>query len=176
MLSKEEAYLNIRPSTPPPPASPPHDAPEEMRVGAERSHLSERLNGEFSIGTCCACKETRLNANYRRGRDDRNIYFSVATNKITGVFTKRNIAIPTWRASDGVVRYDVPSALAVLALKEQLLIARLSVTVTIRHLARGGVARAGNVATFPKPADPVAAVLPRLPFEANMVRVRSGAT
>ena len=69
----------------------------------------------------------------------------------------------------------MPDALTALALAEKLLIARLSVTVTIHHLAHGGVASTGHVATFPKPVESMAAALPRLPYEVTIVRARRGA-
>ena len=74
------------------------------------------------------------------------------------------------------MRYDIPGALAGLTLAEKLLIARLSVTVAIHRLAHGGVSSTGRVATFPKPVGPMAAVLPRLPSELTIVRVRRGAS
>ena len=80
------------------------------------------------------------------------------------------------RDSDGVARYDPHPAIADLALAEKLLIDRLSVTATMHRLAHGGVASTGHVATCPKPADPMAAVLPILPPEVTIVRVRRGAT
>ena len=73
------------------------------------------------------------------------------------------------------MRYDIPGVLANLTLAEKLLIARLSVTVTIHHLAHGGVASTGHVTTFPKPVEPMAAVLPRLPSEVTIVRAGRGA-
>ena len=59
---------------------------------------------------------------------------------------------------------------------ENILIARLSVAVTIHRLAHGGVASAGHVATSPNPVDPIGDVLPRLPSDVAIVRVRRGAT
>ena len=53
-----------------------------------------------------------------------------------------------------MVRFDITGALAWMALTEKLLIARLSVTVKMHRLARGGVASAGDVAAFPNPAGP----------------------
>ena len=75
----------------------------------------------------------------------------------------------------GVARYDLPSAPADIALAGKLLIARLSVTVTIHHLAHGGAASAGRVATFPKPVELMEAALPRFPAGVTTVRARRGA-
>ena len=61
---KEERYLRNLPVLPPSPASPPIAEPEERRVGADRAPSFARLTGECSTGTCVACMETRLNANY----------------------------------------------------------------------------------------------------------------
>ena len=94
MRAKQEAYLNIHPETPPPPASPPLGAPEALRVGAERALLLDRIDGEFAIGTCSACKETRLGATNRRKKD--GLTLSIRCQKSDhGVFTGRNNAIPT---------------------------------------------------------------------------------
>ena len=66
MISKEEAYLNARDLIRRKPASPPPDTPDEMRVGAESAIAFYRTAGEFSIGTCIACRESRLGATYRK--------------------------------------------------------------------------------------------------------------
>ena len=75
----------------------------------------------------------------------------------------------------GGARYDVADALTALKIGAKILIQRLSVTVTIHHLAHGGVASAGRVATFPKPVGPMEAGLPRLPSDVTIARVRRGA-
>ena len=75
----------------------------------------------------------------------------------------------------GGKHYDVPVAPAGLTLAEELLIARLSVTVAIHLLSHGGVASTGHVATFPKPVESMAAVLPRVPSDVAIIRVRRGA-
>ena len=93
-----------------------------------------------------------------------------------GLCTENNNAIPVWRDAAGGKHYDAPEAPKCLTLSEKLLIARLSAAVTIHHLEHGGVASAGRVATFPKPAEPIADVLPRLPSEVTLARVRRGAT
>ena len=144
MLSKEQAYLNAHAVLPPKPASPPPDTPDALRVGAESALAFERLTGEFSLGTCIACRETRLNATYRRGRGGEKICLRCHSDK-QGIYTEKNNALPTWRGADGETRYDVPVALTDLTLAEKLLIARLSVTVTIHHLSHGGVASTGHV-------------------------------
>ena len=93
-----------------------------------------------------------------------------------GLFTEKNNAIPVWRDASGAKHHDAPDVPKCLTLAEKLLIARLSVAAAIHRLAHGGVASAGHVATFPNPAEPMAAVLPSLPSGVTFVRVRRGAT
>ena len=146
-----------------------------MRDAADRALSFERRTGEFALGTCGSCMETRLSAKYRKGRGGEKIFARrYADNH--GIFTEKNNAIPARRDAHGMVRYDTPCALAGLTLAEKLLIARLSVTVAIHRLAHGGVASAGRVATFPKPVGPMAEVLPRLPSDVTIARARRGAT
>ena len=100
VLAKEEDYLNTRPALPPPPASPPIDTPEGMRVGAVRALFFERLTGEFAIGTCVArFRETPLNATYRKAKGGQRICLRRQKEK-HGVSTVSNNAIPTWRGSE----------------------------------------------------------------------------
>ena len=93
-----------------------------------------------------------------------------------GFIYRENNAAPVWRDASSGKHYDVPDVLKCLKLEEKLLIERLSVAVTIHHLAHGGVESACHVATFPKPAEPMAAVRPRLPCDVTIARVRRGAT
>ena len=175
VLAKEEAYLVSHPFLPPNPASrlPTHRA--RCASGRrERALAFERTTGEFSLGTCVACRETRLNATYRESRGGEKICLMCHSDKQV-IYTYKNNAPPTWRDADGGKHYDVPVALSDLTIAEKLLIARLSATVTIQHLSHGGVASTGYVATFPKPVEPMAAVLPRLPSDVAIIRVRRGA-
>ena len=102
--------------------------------------------------------------------------FATVAEKISRGVSQRETAPPTRRDAEGRARFDIPVALAARKLAGKLLIARLSVTVTTRRLANGGMASTGRVATIPKPVDPIAAAIPRFPSEATLVRVRRGAT
>ena len=93
-----------------------------------------------------------------------------------GLYTEKNNAIPLWRDPSGAKNYDAANVLAALALSETLLIARLSLAVTIHHLAHGGGASAGDVATSPKPVAPYSIFLSMTPSEAAIAQVRRGAT
>ena len=178
VLSKEAAHLNTRAVLQPKPASTPPAKPGAMRVGAEGAIACGRPKGEFALGTCLACRGARLNATYRKGgggeREREKIWLRCHSEK-QGIYTEENNAPPTWRGADGRARYDVPVALTDLTIAEKLIIARLSVTVAIHRLAHGGVSSTGHVATFPEPAEPMAAVLPRLPADVAIIRVRRGA-
>ena len=81
VLSKEEAYLKTHAVLPHKPASPPPDTPSAMRVGAESALAFERIAGEFSLGTCIACRETRLNATYRKGMGGEKICLRCSSDK-----------------------------------------------------------------------------------------------
>ena len=89
-----------------------------------------------------------------------------------GIYAEKNNALPTWRGAGGEKRYDAPFAPTDLTLAEKILIARLSVTATIHQLAHGGVASTGQVS---EAGGPMAAVLPRLPADGTVIRVRRGA-
>ena len=174
VMAKGDAYLTTRPVPPPRPAHPPPDTPEAMRVAAERALAFQRLTREFALGTCVACRETRLNAPYSKGRGGEKIFLMCSSYK-KGGFTEKNNAPPTWIDAERQTRYDFPGALTALAISEKILIARLSVTAAIHHLAHVGVASTGHVSKFPKPADSIAADPPRLPPDVTIVRVRHGA-
>ena len=73
--TKDWAYIGARPVLPPRPARPPPDTPEAMRAAAERGLAFERHTGAVALGTCVACRETRLGATYREGRCGEAICF-----------------------------------------------------------------------------------------------------
>ena len=93
-----------------------------------------------------------------------------------GFIYRENNAAPLRHDASGEKPYGAQCVPKCLKMAEQLLIARLSVAVTIHRLAHGGVASAGHVATFPMPVEPMADVLPRLPSGVTIARVRRGAT
>ena len=88
VMAKEEAYLIARPVLPPRPSNPPPDTAEAMRVAAERALAFERIAGGFALGTCVACRETRLGATYRKGRGGEKIWPRCSSDK-QGVFTEK---------------------------------------------------------------------------------------
>ena len=55
---------------------------------------------------------------------------------------------------------------------EQMLIARLAPTVHVHSLKHGGIASKGHCIAFPQAVQEPATILPRLPAEVDIIRVR----
>ena len=159
-MDKEAAYLSASPFLPPRPAPPPPDTPEAMRVSAERALAFGRIKGEFALGSRVACRETRLDATYRKGRGGEKICLGRYADT-QGISTEENSAPPTRSDAEWATRYESPFAPTDLALAEKILISRCAETVEIQLPSRGGVASAGRVAAFPNPVDPVEEAPPR---------------
>ena len=72
----------------------------------------------------------------------------------------------------GAIRYDQPPELKDLTLAEKMLISRLRPAMSIQHLHHGGIASKGHVATFPRPIEDVAKILPWLPASVDVIRFK----
>ena len=55
---------------------------------------------------------------------------------------------------------------------EQMLIARLASTVHVHMLRYGGIASKGHCIAFPQAVQEPATIIPRLPAEVDIIRVR----
>ena len=117
-------------------------------------------NGDFAHGTCVACRETRLDATYRMERCGERIWLGRSPDK-QGVFYWENNAPPRWSGAEGKARYDFPDASAALTIAEKLLIALLSVTMTIHRHSNGGFSSTGRGAMFPRPVELMAEARPQ---------------
>ena len=66
----------------------------------------------------------------------------------------------------------VPEILSNMSDAEQMLIARLAPTVHVHLLKHGGIASKGHCIAFPQAVQEPATILPRLPAEVDIIRVR----
>ena len=66
----------------------------------------------------------------------------------------------------------VPEILSDMSDAEQMLIARLAPTVHVHLLKHGGIASKGHCIAFPQAVQEPATILPRLPAEVDIIRVR----
>ena len=67
---------------------------------------------------------------------------------------------------------SVPEELSGMSDAEQMLIARLAPTVHVHMLRHGGIASRGHCIAFPQAVQEPATILPRLPAEVDITRVR----
>lgn len=67
---------------------------------------------------------------------------------------------------------SVPSELQDLTIVEQQLISRISPPINIHMLKHGGIASSGHCVTFPQQINEPATVLPKLPSEINILKVK----
>lgn len=96
-------------------------------------------------------------------------------------FSVENNLLPVWYEGGwdaesgsfrGEARYDLPEELTGLSLAERLLISRLHPAISLQHLHHGGIASKGHVATFPRPVQQVANILPWLPESVEIIRFK----
>jgi len=67
---------------------------------------------------------------------------------------------------------SVPEEVSEMSDAEQMLIARLTPTVHVHMLKHGGIASSGHCFAFPQAVQEPATILPRLPREVDIIRVR----
>ena len=139
---------------PPPPAG--SSEVENKAYCAIRAFEVEQMTYTFS---CCeVCKERRLEC---KGTGN------------TCTRCKRDKKVPKlWSAENNMDPCHVPEELSEMSDAEQMLIARLAPTVHVHMLKHGGIASRGHCIAFPQAVQEPATILPRLPAEVDIIRVR----
>ena len=77
-----------------------------------------------------------------------------------------------WSDENNMDPMSVPEELSEMSDAEQMLIARLAPTVHVHMLKHGGIASRGHCIAFPQAVQEPATILPRLPAEVDIIRVR----
>jgi len=77
-----------------------------------------------------------------------------------------------WSDENNMDPMSVPEELSEMSDAEQMLISRLAPTVHVHMLKHGGIASRGHCIAFPQAVQEPATILPRLPAEVDIIRVR----
>ena len=155
-VSDEEKRLRevVGDLPPPPPAG--SSQVEDNAYCAIRAFEVEQMTYIFS---CCeVCKERRLEC---KGTGN------------TCTRCRRDKKIPkVWSDENNMDPLSVPEELSGMSDAEHMLIARLAPTVHVHMLRHGGIASRGHCIAFPQAVQEPATILPRLPAEVDIIRVR----
>ena len=77
-----------------------------------------------------------------------------------------------WSGENNMDPIALPGILSNMSDAEQMPIARLAPTVHVHLLKHGGIASKGHCIAFPQAVQEPATILPRLPAEVDIIRVR----
>ena len=155
-ISEQEKRLRevVGDLPPPPPAG--SSQQEDKAYSAIRAFEVEQMTYAFSF--CEVCKERRLECKGTRNMCTR---------------CRRDKKVPkVWSGENNMDPMAVPEILSDMSDAEQMLIARLAPTVHVHLLKHGGIASKGHCIAFPQAVQEPATILPRLPAEVDIIRVR----
>ena len=151
----ERRLLEVVGDLPPPPPAGSRQL-EDNAYFAIRKFEVEQMTYKFSY--CEVCNERRL-----EGKGTRNM-----CNRC-----RRDKNVPkVWSGENNMDPMSVPEDLSEMSDAEQMLIARLAPTVHVHMLKHGGIASRGHCIAFPQAVQEPAIILPRLPAEVDIIRVR----
>ena len=112
----------------------------------------------YAFSFCEVCKERRLECKGTRNMCTR---------------CRRDKKVPeVWSGENNMDPMAVPEILSDMSDAEQMLIATLAPTVHVHLLKHGGIASKGHCIAFPQAVQEPATILPRLPAEVDIIRVR----
>ena len=156
-ISYKENKLNINVSSLPNP--PPLSDNKQYNKAMDTIRSFELEQMFYSFKCCASCKERRLNLQVtkenicRRCNSDKNI---------VKLFSNENYMDPG----------EVPAELIGLSVVEQQLICRIAPAIHVHLLKHGGIASSGHCVSFSQDVNEPAQILPKLPHEINVLKVR----
>ena len=155
ITNEEKRLREVVGDLPPPPPAGSSDL-EDNAYCAIRAFEVEQMTYKFS---CCeVCKERRLECQGSGNMCSR---------------CRRDKKVPkVWSYENNMDPMCVPEELSGMSDAEQMLIARLAPTVHVHMLKHGGIASKGHCIAFPQAVQEPATILPRLPAEVDIIRVR----
>ena len=155
-ISEQEKRLReaVGDLPPPPPAG--SSQQEDNAYSAIRAFEVEEMTYAFFF--CEACKERQLECKGTRNMCTR---------------CRRDKKVPkVWSGENNMDPMAVPEILSNMSDAEQMLIPRLEPTVHVHLLKHGGIASKGHCIAFPQAVQEPATILPRLPAEVDIIRVK----
>ncbi|KAL9962439.1 hypothetical protein ACROYT_G031543 [Oculina patagonica] len=157
-VSDEERRLRevVGDLPPPPPAG--SSQLEDNAYVAIRAFEVEQMTYKFRC--CDICQERRL-----EGKGTANMCSRCRNDK-------KDPDCKVWSDKNEVDPMSVPEELSDMTDAEQMLISRLAPTVHVHMLKHGGIASRGHCIAFPQAVQEPATILPRLPEEVDIIRVR----
>ena len=156
-ILKEERRLAAVIGDLPPPPPPGSSQQEDEAYIAIRAFEVEQLTYDF---TCCnICKERRLQT-------------KTSQSNCCSRCKKDKQDPKLWSQENNMDPGVVTQELSGLTDAEQMLIARLAPAIHVRMLKHGGIAARGHCIAFPQAVQEPATILPRLPAEVDIIRVR----
>ena len=153
--TEKKLHLSVQDLPAPPPLSP--DPQYNHVMDCIRDFELQQMSYTFNF--CNICKE-------------RNLEMKMATENICLRCYRDKSPVKMFSVENNMDPGEVPDQLANLTVVEQQLICRLSPAIQVHMLKHGGIAANGHCVTFPQNVNEPSQILPRLPSEINLIRVR----
>ena len=141
------------------PNAPPLSKNEKFNKAMDSIRSFELEQMSYTFKCCAVCNERRLNMHVSKENICRRC--SHDKNPIK-MFSSENNMNPA----------EVPAELVNLSVVEQQLICRIAPSIHVHMLRHGGIASSGHCVTFPQDINEPAQILPKLPQEINIIKVR----
>lgn len=135
-----------------------HENPHfNYAMDAIRSFELKEMAYKFNL--CSICHERRLE-------------MKMASQDMCFRCAKEKTSIKIFSSDNNMDLKSVPYELQDLTIVEQQLLSRSSPAINIHMLKHGGIASSGHCVTFPQQINEPATVLPKLPSEINILKVK----
>ncbi|CAG2201823.1 unnamed protein product [Mytilus edulis] len=148
--------LNINFETIPDP--PPFADDEHFNKAVNCIRSFELQEMSYTIDVCSVCFERKINLKKKHSVCERCF--------------KDKVVIKMFSTENNMNPGEVPLELANLSVVEEQLISRISPCINIHMLKHGGIAANGHCVAFPQEVNEPGKILPKLPSEVNIIRVR----
>ena len=120
---------------------------------------------------CNVCRSVAIDLDLKRKRDGSGRVMCKVCVKNNYNEQDMQSILPVWSDENGKVCYHLPPKLLGLREGEKLIISPYLVYVPLHHLRKGQLASKGHVCCFPQDIPSFTSTLPRLPKDAQLIKV-----